>query len=193
MIRINLLPFRAARQKELVQRQITAFIFGLVLVTVVLYLVGGVWTNKISRLNTEIASIKKDLDKQTAAAKEVDKIKKDLDALEKKTQVINNLKKSRREPVEMLDAMTGLVVENRMWFTSFSDSNKTVKIQGIALDNKTVSDFMRRLENSGFFSNVNLDNTKQQTFKKSLNLKSFEITCRKAEGTDASENKAASS
>jgi len=192
MIRINLLPFRAARQKELVQRQITAFIFGLVLVTVALYLVGGVWTKKISRLKTEIAGIQQELTRQTAAAKEVDRIKKDLDALEKKTQVINNLKKSRREPVEMLDAMTGLVVENRMWFTSFSDSDKTVKIQGIALDNKTVSDFMRRLENSGFFSNVNLDNTKQQTFN-SLSLKSFEITCMKAEDTGASDNKAASS
>jgi type IV pilus assembly protein PilN len=169
------------------------FILGLILVTVALFLVGGVWTKKITRLNTQIASIEKDLAKQTAAAKEVDRIKKELDALEKKTQVINSLKKSRREPIRMLDAMTGLVVEKRMWFTSFSDSNKTVKIKGVALDNKTVADFMTRLEASGFFSNVNLDNTKQQTFRKTLSLKSFEITCRKAEAKEASDEKAASS
>ena len=193
MIRINLLPFRAARQKENVQRQIMAFILGLIFVTVVLYMVGGVWTKKIDRLNTQIAKINKELTRQTAAAKEVDRIKKDLDALEKKTQVINNLKKSRREPIQMLEAMTGLVVEKRMWFTNFSDSSKTVKIKGVALDNKTVADFMTRLENSGFFSNVNLDNTKQQIFRKSLSLKSFEITCRKAEATETSDEKAASS
>ena len=193
MIRINLLPFRAARQKENVQRQITAFILGLVLVTIVLYLVGGIWKTRISRLNTQITNIQTELANQTAAAKEVDKIKKDLDDLEKKTQVINNLKQSRREPVQLLEAMTGLVVEKRMWFTSFSDSNKTVKIKGIALDNKTVADFMTRLEGSGLFSNVNLESTKQQTVQKSLNFKSFEITCRKAEATNASDDKAASS
>lgn len=192
MIRINLLPFRATRQKENVQRQVTAFILGLVFVTIVLYLVGGIWTKKISRLNTQIATINQELTRQTAAAKEVDKIKKDLDALEKKTQVINNLKKSRREPIQMLEAMTGLVVEKRMWFTSFSDSDKTVKIKGIALDNKTVADFMTRLEGSGFFSNVNLDSTKQQTFRNTLSLKSFEITCRKAETQISSDQKAAS-
>jgi len=82
MIRINLLPFRAARQKENVQRQILAFIVGLILVTVVLYLVGGIWTKKISRLNTQIANINKELTKQTDAAKEVDQIINDLHALE---------------------------------------------------------------------------------------------------------------
>jgi len=169
------------------------FVLGLIVVTVALYLVSGVWTKQISRLDTQIAAIKKDLAEQTAAAKEVDRIIKDLDALEKKTEVINNLKKSRREPVQMLEAMTGLVVEKRMWFTSFSDSTNTVKIQGIALDNKTVADFMTRLESSGLFSNVNLQSTKQQTFRNSLSLKSFEITCRKAEDATASDNKAASS
>jgi type IV pilus assembly protein PilN len=191
MIRINLLPFRAARQKENVQRQITAFILGLIFVTVVLYLVGGVWTTRINRLNTEIATINKELAKQIAAAKEVDRIKKDLDALQKKTEVINSLKKSRREPIQMLDAMTGLVVEKRMWFTSFSDSSQTVKIKGIALDNKTVADFIERLEGSGFFSDVSLENTKQQTIRKTLSLKSFEITCRKAEASETTDKEAA--
>jgi type IV pilus assembly protein PilN len=157
-----------------------AFILGLIVVTVVLFLVGGVWTKKVNQLNRQITGIKTELAKQTAAAKEVDRIQKDLDALQKKTTVINNLKKSRRKPVEMLEAMTGLVVEERMWFTSFSDSGKTVKIKGTALDNKTVADFMTRLEDSGLFSNVSLDSTKHQTFKKTLSLKSFEITCRKA-------------
>lgn len=193
MIRINLLPFRAARQKENVQRQIMVFIIGLVLVTVILYLLGGIWTKQISRLNTEIANINKELTRQTAAAKEVDRIKKDLDALEKKTQVINNLKKSRREPVQMLEAMTGLVVEERMWFTSFSDSDKTVKIKGIALDNTTVSNFSTRLKDSGLFSNVDINNTKQQTFRQTLPFQSFEITCRKAENKTSSDQKAASS
>jgi type IV pilus assembly protein PilN len=193
MIRINLLPFRAARKKENIRRQISVFILSLFLVTAILFYASGFWTNKIKLLNAQIEQINQELTITTAAAQEVDKIKKDLDDLKKKTDVIRNLEKTRREPVELLDAMTGLVVKNRMWFTDFSDIQKTIKIKGIALDNKTVADFMTQLEGSGLFSTVNLDSLIQQTFKNTLSLKSFEITCQKAEAKKAPDTKAASS
>jgi type IV pilus assembly protein PilN len=193
MIRINLLPFRAARQKENIRRQLSAFVLSMFFVTGVLFYVSGFWTKKIDSLDTQIKQINSELTRQKAAAKEVDQITQDLAELEKKTEVILNLKKTRREPVEMLDAMTGLVVEERMWFTDFSDENGTVKIKGVALDNKTVSDFMNRLEQSGLFSDVSLDSTKQQTLKNSLSLKSFQFTCKKTIVDNASDDKAASS
>lgn len=193
MIRINLLPFRAARKKENIRRQISVFILTLFLSAAILYYVGGFWTNKIKMLGSQIKQINSELAATTVAAREVDRIKKDLDALKKKTDVIHNLEKTRREPFQLLDAMTGLVVEKRMWFTDFSDIQNAVKIKGVALDNKTVADFMTRLEGSGLFSSVNLDNLKQQIFKKTLSLKSFEITCQKAKAKNASGKKAASS
>ena len=193
MIRINLLPFRAARKKENIRQQISAFVLCLFLVTCLLFWVGGFWSKKIESLNAEIKSVRSELTATQAAAKEVDRIITELDELQKKTEVIGNLKKSRREPVQMLEAMTGLVIEKRMWFTDFSDSDRTVKIKGIALDNKTVADFMTELEESALFSNVNLDNLKQQTLLENLNLKNFEITCSKVEPEQASDNKAASS
>jgi type IV pilus assembly protein PilN len=193
MIRINLLPFRAARKKENIRRQISVFILSLFLVTAILSYASGFWTKKINLLNARIEQINRELTITTAAAKEVDRIKKDLDDLKKKTDVIRNLEKTRREPIKLLDAMTGLVVKNRMWFTDFTDIQKTIKIKGIALDNKTVADFMTQLEGSGLFSTVNLDSLKQQTLKDTLSLKSFEITCQKAEANNAPDTKAASS
>lgn len=193
MIRINLLPFRAARKKENIRRQISIFILSLFLVTAILFLASGYWSRKINLLNTQIEKINHELSVTTAAAKEVDKIKKDLDALQRKTEVIRNLEKSRREPIILLDAMTGLVIKNRMWFTDFSSIQKTVKIKGIALDNKTVADFMTELEKSGLFKTVNLDSLKQMNFQKTLSLKQFEITCQKADNKKASDRKSASS
>jgi len=193
MIRINLLPFRAARKKENIRKQISIFILSLFLVTAILFYTSGFWTKKIKLLNSQIEQINQELTVTTAAANEVDKIKKDLDDLQKKTDVIRNLEKTRRAPVELLDAMTGLVVKNRMWFTDFTAIQKTIKIKGIALDNKTVADFMTQLEGSGLFSAVNLDSLKQTTIKSTLSLKSFEITCQKAEAKKASDKKAASS
>jgi type IV pilus assembly protein PilN len=65
-----------------------------------------------------------------------------------------------------------------MWFTNMESRQKSVRIAGIALDNKTVADFMVRLEKSGLFSDVDLKTLKQRKVGKS-NLKSFQISCRK--------------
>ena len=90
------------------------------------------------------------------------------------------LEKNRFAPVEMLDTMSTEILEKRMWFTNFQDVGKKVKINGIALDNKTVADFMTRLERSKLFRSVNLKTLSRKKIKRSMNLKSFAITCRTA-------------
>ena len=75
-----------------------------------------------------------------------------------------------------MDAMTRVVVPKRMWFTDLASKGRTVTINGIALDNKTVADFMVRLENSGLFNAVALKTLKQKKVQKS-NYKSFKIEC----------------
>ncbi len=179
MIRINLLPFRAARKKENIKRQITIFFLLIILVVAGLFYGNGFFAKKIDLLNGEIAQINRELASKTKAAKEVDQIKKELDELKQKTEVINSLATNRRAPVELMDAMTQLVVKKRMWFTSFSAVANTISIKGIALDNQTIADFMTRLEESSLFSSVNLDSSKKETYKQTFNLKSFAITCQK--------------
>ena len=73
--------------------------------------------------------------------------------------------------------MTQVIVPKRMWFTNLESKDGTVKIAGIALDNKTVADFMVRLEKSGLFSDVDLKTLKQHKVGNSDNFKSFHISC----------------
>lgn len=180
MIKINLLPFRLARKKENVRRQVSVFVLLLFFSAGLLYYGNSYWVDKIKALELDVASLDKELSVAMKAAKEVDQIKKALKDLAKKTEVIEKLKADRKEQVELLDAMTSLVVEKRMWFTSFSISGKKLSIKGIALDNTTVADFMKRLEKSGIFSAVVLGNVSKETVNKTMNLKKFEITCNKA-------------
>jgi len=49
-----------------------------------------------------------------------------------------------------------------------------IVIKGVALDSKTVADFMTRLENSPLFADINLKTLKQVTIKE-LNLMEFEV------------------
>ena len=196
MIRINLLPYREVREKENIRNQMSIFFFSFLVVVVILLVYNMSLQKRIDGLNTKIANNKKMLTKLEKQAKEVDRIKNEFNNLEKKTKVIKNLERKRKDAFCLLDNMTKIVAENtsssgsdslsdkdnksvkRLWFTNFQAKGNNIGIKGIAMDNKTVADFMTRLEVSKLYKNVNLKRLKQQKISK-LNLKSFEITCNK--------------
>jgi type IV pilus assembly protein PilN len=178
MIRINLLPFRKARKKENVRQQISIFFLALIFLTLGMSYLAVSLNRKIQDMDSRIKTSTKQLDELTVLTKEIDEIKKKLDVLKKKTAVIKNLELNRKSSVVLLDTLTSMVIPGRMWFTSLSALSDTVEINGLALDNKTVADFMIQLEGSKLFSSVNLKTLKQQAIKDVV-LKNFEISCRK--------------
>ena len=178
MIRINLLPFRAARRKENIRRQISIFLLSFIFVSISLFYYRMQLNLQLGELRTQAEDVKSRLKIFRQKAREVDNIKQALDTLNKKINVIKTLELNRREPVRLMEAMTEVVIPKRMWFTDFTDNKDSVVIKGNALDNKTVADFMTQLENSGFFSTVNLTTLKQITIQK-VNVKDFEISCDK--------------
>ncbi len=215
MIKINLLPFRTARNKELINRQIFTFIGTLCIVALLLVAINIWLSGKVKRQQIAVNTIKEEVTKYEAITQEIDIIKSQLDLLEKKTEVIENLEKSRREAVHMMETMTDSVIEGRMWLTSLETRVteqtppepktaqkgtakskpqpppvplpplKNVSLQGLALDNKTVADFMTRLEqtksktsdetDSLLFSKVKLNTLKQHRLDDNLNLKQFNL------------------
>lgn len=178
MIRINLLPFRTERKKENVRRQASLFLLSLFLVLLVLFYYNFSLNSKIKKLNNKIATTNSELTKYNEINKEIARIKKNLEVLRKKMAVIAQLESDRHAPVVLMDTMTQVVVAKRMWFTDMAVQDQTVRIEGIALDEKTVADFMVRLQNSGLFSNVELKSVKRKKVEKS-NLKSFLVVCTK--------------
>jgi type IV pilus assembly protein PilN len=183
MIRINLLPFRAARKKENVRRQVSAFLlsFALIIIAVVYY---NIWLgNKIDKLKARNQDTVTQIAKYEKINKEIAKIKKTLSNLEQKIKVIETLEGDRKDAVKLMEAMTEMIVKERMWFTNLTVQGNNITIRGIALDERTIADFMKNLEGTGtgLFANVTLKSLQRQTIKgKSLNLKSFNITMTKA-------------
>jgi type IV pilus assembly protein PilN len=178
MIRINLLPFRKARKKENVRQQVSVFVLVLIFLILGMSYLALALSRKIENLDSRIKTSTQQLSELTVLTKEIDEIKKKLDTIKKKTVVIKNLERNRKSSVVLLDTMTNMVIPGRMWFTSLSDISESVEINGLALDNKTVADFMIKLEGSKLFSGVNLKTLKQQAIKDVI-LKNFEISCRK--------------
>jgi type IV pilus assembly protein PilN len=197
MIRINLLPYREERKKENILRQLNIFLVVFFVVFAILIYFNIRLTHQVAALNTKIKNTKTMLAQAETKAKQVDQIKHALEKLEQKTEVIKNIEKNRKASVLLLEDMTKMVAEKlsvspldasedsdskpvkRLWFNSFQANSEEISINGIALDNKTIADFMGRLEDSKLYQNVNLKTIKQRKVDK-LNLKNFEIVCTRA-------------
>lgn len=183
MIRINLLPFRAARKKENVRQQVSIFALSIVLAVIALVYYNMQLNGNILKLNEQVKDTKLQITKYKKITKEIEEIKKKVATLEKKITIIGDLEKNRNNAIELLDALTRLVVEKRMWLTNLDTGKDRILMQGIALDNKTVADFMVRLEESQrpdktrLFSSVNLQKLQKEVFQQNLALKRFDITC----------------
>ena len=179
MIRINLLPFRAARKKENIRRQVSIFLLSLAFMLIILFYFNFSLSSKIGNLNTKIKETQTELDKYAKINKEIEEIKKKLDNLKKKMAVMDTLEANRFAPIRLMDTMTQVVVPKRMWFTNMQSKGQKVSITGVALDNTTVADFMIRLENSGLFNEVDLKTLKQPKGKKgqASRFKTFSVVC----------------
>ena len=179
MIRINLLPFRAARKKENIRRQVFIFVSMFVLIGLALFYYNMMLTNKLQDLEAKVEETRAELQRTLKAANRVDQIKKEIATLEKKMAIIDQLEKNRMAPVEFVEEMSRLIVADRMWLTRLSEETQVVNMGGFALDNKTVAVFMTRLEKSPLFSEVNLRRL-QHDMQNEVSLKNFDIQCKKA-------------
>lgn len=176
MIRINLLPFRAARKSENIRHQVSMFLLCMTFLFLVMAYLQISLSAKISDLEQEVDTAGVELKKYKKQAAEVDKIKAKLDGLKKRTDVVRELDKNRKAPVRLLEALTQIVIPNRMWLTTLKEDGRKVVVSGVALDNKTTADFMMRLESSQLFSTVNLGSVKHLIQNKQK-MKQFQITC----------------
>lgn len=177
MIRINLLPFRTARKKENIRRQISILSLALVLVFILLIYYNFMLSSQVKEISEKVETTKTEIAKYAIINKKLEEIKKKLDILNNRMEIIKGLEANRYEPVRLLDAMTSLIIPKRMWFVSFDSTGGNVNISGIALDNQTVADFMIRLENSRLFKAVNLKTLKKDMAAKQASFKNFEISC----------------
>ncbi len=160
MIRINLLPVKAAQRKEKLKGQL--FVLALVLI-VVAALCGSAYMFQLNRLQEAQAQIDQkrfEISKLMKTIGEVNQFKKRQQELRAKLDVMEQLEDARSGPVHVLDELYKAMPE-KLWLTSFSESGGNAKIEGIGLNEETVAMFMRNLDTSEYFSNVELQVTQQ--------------------------------
>ena len=84
--------------------------------------------------------------------------KKQKKELQNKLDIIDSLERARNGPVRVLDELSQNV-PGRLWLTAVKTKGSGIKLEGQSLDTGVVADFLRGLNGSAFFQNVDLDKT----------------------------------
>jgi type IV pilus assembly protein PilN len=159
MIRINLLPTPRARtvKRQWDVRLEVACAIGVVLLT------AGACIFYADLLDSEIEAKqveKQGKEKQLAILKEKVKQVQDFEQrkklLEDKNRVIDELEKSRSGPVRVLDYVSQSLNPLNLWLTRLSMKGNEIELEGRALTNNDVVEFVNNLRASDYFVNIRL-------------------------------------
>ncbi|MGH7770189.1 MAG: PilN domain-containing protein [Candidatus Binatia bacterium] len=176
MIRINLLSAREIKA-EIGRRQdltIAALALGATLGLILVVLLYQLY--RTTALSRELASTRQEIAAMEAEAREVTELQKKVGDLKQKVKVIEDLRKKKVGPVRVMESLSG-ATPPRLWLTEFKETSGNLSMNGIAVDNQTVADFLKALSSSDYFKNVELVETSQSEQDKLL-LKKFSVRSR---------------
>jgi len=175
MIKINLLPVRAAQKKERVRTQVSILLLSLIAV----FLICGAeyyrMNAKINDKRDEISRVEGQIRGLQKKIGEVSKYKKLQADLKKKLEILEVLKEGRSGPVHLLDELNRALPE-KAWLTSFSVNQGSIKITGTAVTEKAVASFMENLTASAYYGKVELGEISQRA-KGGIKLMNFSLSC----------------
>lgn len=170
MIRINLLKpekkelketpaIPAPKAKEEKKIPVFSLILLLLAIAVVaLFLLQKRTVNREKNLLREAQEEKKQLQDVLVKLEKLEGQKK---LFEKKIDLINQLKSFQEAAMKIMDELS-VNIPDWVWLTETTYSNQTIKINGKALSNNLIADYIYNLENSPYFNNVNLISSTQR-------------------------------
>jgi len=175
MIKINLLLARKEKKKVGMSKEIVVLILSVFLLLVLLVIVE--WRIDKEKENTiaQISNTKKEITYYKSLIAEVDKAKALQKTLQDKLNVINSLKKEKSSPSRVLDELS-IDKPEKIQLESLKKEGGKLGIEGVALDDETVANFMTNLRKSKIFKNVDLI-VSEQIEQSKIKLKKFILSC----------------
>lgn len=163
MIKINLLG------EEVVESSggkliIAAYVGSLVLLVGVFYFMQASISRSIDDLSMEKQALESQLAKLKEVTKEVRLLEKNREELKNKLTVIATLKRNKSGPVRVMNDLNAFIPD-RAWVKEVREKDNQMRIQGVALDNQTVSTFAKGLSSSDYFPNVELVESRNLNYK----------------------------
>ena len=179
MIRINLLPFRAARKKENIRKQLTIYALSVVFALVVMAYYFLQLRSELSSLKQEEQQIRADLASYKKTIERINALEKKIAEIRKKLDVIKDLEKKKTGPVLLLDQIAMAVPKEKLWLTALIERAGNLTLNGTAMDNETVALFMTNLEKAELIKAVDLTSTRLRHLPQyKLSVADFSLECK---------------
>ena len=175
MIKINLLLARKEKKKVGLRKEIVVLIASLVILLA--GLVAVQWRLEKEKENTlsKISNTKKEIAYYKSLTTEVVKAKEAQKTLQDKLNVINTLRKEKAGAAKVLDELS-IDKPEKIQLESLKKDGSKLGIEGIALDDETIANFMTNLRKSKLFKGVDLI-VSEQVEQSKIKLKKFILSC----------------
>lgn len=175
MIKINLLLTRKEKKKAGVRKEFVILILAVGLLLILLAALNWKIGKEKEDMVAQISETKKEIARYKSLAVEVTKAKEAQKVLQDKLNIINSLRKGKETPVRVLDEISVYKPEKLQLGLMKKEGSK-LGIEGIALDDETIVQFMTNLKKSKLFKNVDLI-VSEQIEQNKIKLKKFILSC----------------
>ena len=176
MIKINLVKDKKkGRGRIPVPREMIVFILSMLVVLALLFVVQWFIGGEKDKTLAQISNTKKEIEYYKSLKTEFEKAKEQQKILQDKLNVINLLRKEKASPAKVLDELS-IDKPEKVYFESVKKDGSKLGIEGVALDDETVANFMTNLRKSKLFKNVDLIVSEQIEVSK-IPLKKFILSC----------------
>ncbi|MDI7258742.1 MAG: PilN domain-containing protein [Thermodesulfobacteriota bacterium] len=175
MIKINLLLTRKEKKKVGIKKEFVVLILSVIFLSILI--IGIHWKigKEKEEMMSKISQTKKEIAYYKSLTAEVHKAKEAQKTLQDKLNVINSLKKGKGTPVRVLDEIS-VDKPEKLHLESLKKEGTKLGIEGIALDDETIVNFMTNLKKSKLFKNVDLI-VSEQIEQSKIKLKKFVLSC----------------
>ena len=171
MIRINLLPggdVEARAFGDLIVGGLV--IFALIVSILALHFYQA---KSLRDVNKETLRVQKRINDLEEVKKKVEAFKAKNVELERRIKLIEFLEQNRAGQLYVMESLAEAIPQ-RAWIDKFSEKGNNAKMEGIAWNEFTVSDFMKTLKTSNYFNDVELVSIQKKAMQ-NLPLRSFVI------------------
>ena len=156
MIRINLSPEREKGRQTDVRVQILIYILSLTVVLAGCFFAYSQKASQINELDRRVATKEKELGKYGEVEAKLKEVKTKEKELEEKEQIVKQIVARRTVAIRALDALSNTLVPGKIWITTAKNNSLSLTITGYGQDNQTIAQYMKNLESSPVFTDVDL-------------------------------------
>lgn len=175
MIEINLLPVREARRKADLRELLMQLMLVLLLAGGLIALVHSRLGDDVDLAAARVQQMENDIEQFKPQLAQVAAFRKQKSKLEKKIDVIDGLDRARSGPVRILAELATRTPE-RLWLTSVVTQGNALTMKGESIDNEVVALFLRALDESQYFTDVDLESSVMSGERKGVRLVSFNVS-----------------